>query len=434
MLGLVKKNNAPVPLPVEDNKTLGEIYTMPQTNAAANMPAPVAVKPPGTKSLLWLWITIGAVVLIGGGVGAYIMFSGSAEPGAPVATPPAVDNTTPPPPPTPAPEPASIVTTTPADRDRQRYLDVKNLQTALELYFTDRGSYPVSISELQLGRAGAATLSAAGFSDYPQNPIYLSQLPADPTSGQDVYYRYLSAAGVTYQIFFSLEEGIRNLAAGSHYIDSQGFDGARQPPADETDTDNEAEVSLTPPAASIDTDEDGLTDAEEVIYGADINTVDSDGDGFADGAEVDNGYDPAQGEGAKLFDAQALTKYTNTAQGFSFYYPTVWSKQSLDADDNDVIFTSATNEFIQVVVQANPEGLAPEVWYANNVPEVAVEDVPLVTIGDITAARSLNGLNIYFNLGPNIITLSYNLATHETADYLTTWNAIYKSLTLTPNE
>ena len=44
MLGLVKKNNAPVPLPVEDNKTLGEIYTMPQTNAAANMPAPVAVK------------------------------------------------------------------------------------------------------------------------------------------------------------------------------------------------------------------------------------------------------------------------------------------------------------------------------------------------------------------------------------------------------
>jgi thrombospondin type 3 repeat protein len=42
----------------------------------------------------------------------------------------------------------------------------------------------------------------------------------------------------------------------------------------------------------LDTDNDGLSDINEAIYGTDINNPDSDGDGYLDGEEVENGYDP----------------------------------------------------------------------------------------------------------------------------------------------
>lgn len=42
----------------------------------------------------------------------------------------------------------------------------------------------------------------------------------------------------------------------------------------------------------LDSDQDGLSNAEEKIYGTDPNKNDTDGDGYTDGAEVKSGYDP----------------------------------------------------------------------------------------------------------------------------------------------
>ena len=44
---------------------------------------------------------------------------------------------------------------------------------------------------------------------------------------------------------------------------------------------------------SLDTDGDGLTDAEEARYKSDPKKADTDADGFSDGEEVRNGYNPA---------------------------------------------------------------------------------------------------------------------------------------------
>ena len=64
---------------------------------------------------------------------------------------------------------------------------------------------------------------------------------------------------------------------------------------------NQPEESLEPEinqnknvnqATELDSDKDGLTDAEEDSYGTDPNEPDSDGDGYLDGNEVENGYDP----------------------------------------------------------------------------------------------------------------------------------------------
>jgi len=51
-----------------------------------------------------------------------------------------------------------------------------------------------------------------------------------------------------------------------------------------------------------DDDIDGLSNAEEVIFGSAINVTDTDGDGYLDGEEVRNGYDPIKAGTARLSD------------------------------------------------------------------------------------------------------------------------------------
>ncbi len=83
-------------------------------------------------------------------------------------------------------------------------------------------------------------------------------------------------------------------------------------------------ASSTEEDMNLDSDDDGLTDAEEAQYGTDANNPDSDGDGYLDGDEVKNGYNP-MGEG-KLDESinQNETSdwktYRNEEYGFEFSY------------------------------------------------------------------------------------------------------------------
>ena len=56
--------------------------------------------------------------------------------------------------------------------------------------------------------------------------------------------------------------------------------------------DNAKNSTLKSCDVSIDSDCDGLTNAEEKLYGTDPNNPDTDGDGYSDGVEVQSGYDP----------------------------------------------------------------------------------------------------------------------------------------------
>ena len=79
-----------------------------------------------------------------------------------------------------------------------------------------------------------------------------------------------------------------------------------------------------------DSDNDGLTDAEESIYKTDSHNPDTDGDGYSDGVEVKSGYDPLKPAPGDRFTAsknstpnldaqnnQTLTeKFAQTTKGF----------------------------------------------------------------------------------------------------------------------
>jgi general secretion pathway protein G len=94
-------------------------------------------------------------------------------------------------------------------RDAKRIADVKQIQTALELYFNDRNSYPVAATAITLGDATHDVLcdTAAGFQGDTTgcDTTYMGLVPDAPTPPAGNTYSYTSADGSTYSITFNLE-------------------------------------------------------------------------------------------------------------------------------------------------------------------------------------------------------------------------------------
>ncbi len=97
-------------------------------------------------------------------------------------------------------------------RDSKRLSDIKQVQTALELYYTDQGSYPVD-TITALGAGEAVCLDATGFAATCTD-AYMGLVPADPQYDSDVddspAYTYTSD-GTTYEITAALEGNINGI-------------------------------------------------------------------------------------------------------------------------------------------------------------------------------------------------------------------------------
>ncbi|KKW42480.1 MAG: hypothetical protein UY92_C0006G0041 [Candidatus Magasanikbacteria bacterium GW2011_GWA2_56_11] len=96
--------------------------------------------------------------------------------------------------------------------DAKRLSDVKQMQTALELFYTDKNTYPTTTaSGITLGAGSAACLNGGGFAATGCANAYMGQVPEDPGSTD---YTYTSTDGTSYTITATLESGAGNLSAG----------------------------------------------------------------------------------------------------------------------------------------------------------------------------------------------------------------------------
>jgi len=119
-------------------------------------------------------------------------------------------------------------------RDAKRVSDIKQVQTALELFVSDRNGYPAD-SDLTLGGTSALSLSKdAGFSNVSSGTIYMGKMPLNPLPGgaDYKYSSFTSSAGTTacgtapcpwYQIKFKLEERTGGLGEGERIADPNGI-------------------------------------------------------------------------------------------------------------------------------------------------------------------------------------------------------------------
>lgn len=110
-------------------------------------------------------------------------------------------------------------------RDAKRVSDVKQVSTALELYFVDNNGYPVvatpgitlgDASHICFGTGGFTTVALCGAT------TYMGIVPSNPLPG-GTGYTYISADGSTYSITFTLEGPTGGLPLGLHTASPSGL-------------------------------------------------------------------------------------------------------------------------------------------------------------------------------------------------------------------
>lgn len=111
-------------------------------------------------------------------------------------------------------------------RDAARIGNIKQIQTALELYYNDQNSYPVSATAIVLGSATAKKLcstATAGFVATCVAPAitYMGNIQANPTPG-GANFSYTGTA-TTYSITFTLEGAVGGYVLGAHTATQDGI-------------------------------------------------------------------------------------------------------------------------------------------------------------------------------------------------------------------
>ncbi len=113
-------------------------------------------------------------------------------------------------------------------RDAKRVADIKQIQTALELYSGDKSGYPSVAAAITLGDVDHDVLDGGGFVAAPATaPTYMGLVPDDPGTTS---YSYVTpgctdpaTVCTTYSITFTLESGTGGLAAGARTATPAGI-------------------------------------------------------------------------------------------------------------------------------------------------------------------------------------------------------------------
>ncbi len=107
--------------------------------------------------------------------------------------------------------------------DAKRLSDMKQVQTALELYYTDHNAYPTSTTAMSIGVTGTSNcLDTTGFKATCTNP-YMGLVPKGPDAGEN--YQYTSADGTGYFLTGSLSVGAGGFGKGNVTGTESGMTG-----------------------------------------------------------------------------------------------------------------------------------------------------------------------------------------------------------------
>jgi len=112
-------------------------------------------------------------------------------------------------------------------RDAKRVSDIKQLQTSLDLFYSDNNTYPVEAAAITLGQAATDALCGGGFvaagdATCTTDETYMDRVPADPVDNGTLIYQYTGDA-TSFGITFELEGATGGLAAGAHTASAAGI-------------------------------------------------------------------------------------------------------------------------------------------------------------------------------------------------------------------
>jgi len=179
----------------------------------------------------------------------------------------------------------------------------------------------------------------------------------------------------------------------------------------------------TPSLSVVDTDSDGLTAEEELLFKTNIERADTDLDGFNDGVEIANMFDPLV-PGGTLIQSGRIAEYLDSSRQFRFYRPVSWLAQDLDSEQVAILPDSETGEIFSIVALVNEQNASLDelkdlFGTAQSYENYSLDGYP--------ALISTDGREVISILGNYIFVITYDLGNSSVPSYSATFLMILKS-------
>ena len=239
----------------------------------------------------------------------------------------------------------------------------------------------------------------------------LTNLPANSTSFLDVSV----SAGLSYR-----------------YRISAVNEGGASPASAEALATVAAAQPTTPslPPGGLDSDSDGLSDSEELVFSTDPRNPDTDRDGFLDGNEVFHLYNPAAQAPVKILDT-TLVKSFKGSIGWSIIVPSAWTSSMDIADGERASIVTGQGERFLIEVVPNTQQLSAKDWYLTKSPTTTADMLrSLTTKQGLEGILSPDRLEAVFTWGERVFIFKYNPDSKPYINYRTIYEMMLNSLEL----
>lgn len=181
--------------------------------------------------------------------------------------------------------------------------------------------------------------------------------------------------------------------------------------------------------SSKDTDNDGLSDAEELVLLTDSEKMDSDADGYSDLSELKKMYNPA-GKG-NIEQNPKIKKFINFKKGYNLYYPEAWAISEIESGDS-AIFKISDMQFVQVITTENSKGQTLDDWYKEQIQVKEIKNDQRIEKRGWSVIKSQDGLVYYLSniLSNSFFTINYSVGENPSAHYRNIFDLMLNSLEL----
>lgn len=178
----------------------------------------------------------------------------------------------------------------------------------------------------------------------------------------------------------------------------------------------------------VDTDNDGLSDEEELIFLTSPINMDTDGDGYDDLIEILNLYNPA-GPG-DLLQNDSIENYKNLAFSYNVFYPKQFELKTL-SDGTSAIFLINDQSFLQILVEKNENNKNIEDWYLSRFFE-SIDSSLVVNKSGWSGVYGTDFYSFYLtdDKRENIYSIVYNFPENTAAVYYNIFRMMINSFSL----
>jgi len=319
-------------------------------------------------------------------------------------------------------------------RDEKRLNDILDIKNALAFYYDENTEYAINLSSLL--------------------DKYLIDLPKNPQPGGEAYYYQRQESGQNYILVFTLESGgsFGNLVLGEGryeltpvggiqiYQEEEEEDDENNNSANNENTNNvnvnvnvnvnnvnTGEELIIPPRGP-DSDNDGLTNTEEILFGTKFDLPDSDFDGYVDGEEILALYDPNTADQRLVNNIDVVRIYNNDIYRYSVLYPAKWLAEEKTSEFDETNFYDDQNgDFFKIQIEENPQGLTLQKWYLYFSSGSQTGDLEYFQNPNVSGLKTKDGFNIYIANEDKIYIISYILVDIEELNYFRTFELLSQS-------